>query len=302
MGPPWSWAAAGDLSEMGASASVSDLADDLDIEEVLALQEHDDGDLAARIRTVHCVGPRSRQFLFGGVAMALAVKAIERRIGGAPRWLTLQFIETTFPGETLSFSVERLIGRNIAQVALRGRVGERVVLVGMASVGSKPDAPEHQSAMMPDAPAPQDCPLIRGPSGAEGDAHRLLELRLVRGRFGMSAEGEATGEGRVLVWMRPQEGPVDAAMLAIMADFVPSVTADALGVSAGGTSLDNTLRILKTTATDWVLCEILLGGIHGGVAHGQMSLFAQDGSLLASASQSYLLRLHPQPPSQARTE
>ena len=47
----------------------------------------------------------------------------------------------------------------------------------------------------------------------------------------------------------------------------------------------------SVVATDWVLCDIRISGVHGGFAHGSMSLFAQDGELMATASQSLIVRV-----------
>src|SRR5918911_2464150 len=55
--------------------------------------------------------------------------------------------------------------------------------------------------------------------------------------------------------------------------------------------LDNTLRIRRIVPTDWVLCDIRILGIHGGFGHGAMYLFARDGELMATASQSVIVRV-----------
>ena len=85
--------------------------------------------------------------------------------------------------------------------------------------------------------------------------------------------------------------PAAESMLAIMADHVPSGVGHALGRNAGGNSLDNTIRFLTIVPTEWVLCEVTISGVANGVAHGAMRLFAQDGRLMATASQSMILRL-----------
>ena len=70
--------------------------------------------------------------------------------------------------------------------------------------------------------------------------------------------------------------------------------ASALGVNAGGNSLDNTIRIVRLVPTEWVLCDISIHAVHGGFGHGAMRLFAQDGTLMATASQSVIVRVHEQ--------
>ena len=112
--------------------------------------------------------------------------------------------------------------------------------------------------------------------------------------WGMAADKMgASPDGRLILWMRPKgPHPVDSTMLAIMADHVPSGIGNALGLNAGGNSLDNTIRIRRIVPTRWVLCEIQIQGIHGGFAHGAMRLFAEDGELMATASQSMIVRVH----------
>ena len=99
------------------------------------------------------------------------------------------------------------------------------------------------------------------------------------------------------LWLRPRgDQPVDRAMLAIMADHVPSGVGVALGREAGGNSLDNTIRFRHIAPTRWVLCDIGIQGVHGGFAHGDMHLFAESGELMATASQSMILRIRNQTP------
>jgi acyl-CoA thioesterase-2 len=83
---------------------------------------------------------------------------------------------------------------------------------------------------------------------------------------------------------------VDAASLAILGDFVPMAVGQALGVRGGGNSLDNTLRVVRIVPTEWVLLDIQVDGIANGFGHGTVHLYAQDGTLMATASQSTIVR------------
>lgn len=64
----------------------------------------------------------------------------------------------------------------------------------------------------------------------------------------------------------------------------------ALGIPAGGNSLDNTLRVAKLVQTEWVLCDVQMHAISHGFGHGLVHLWAEDGTLLATASQSCIVR------------
>ena len=79
---------------------------------------------------------------------------------------------------------------------------------------------------------------------------------------------------------------MSAATLAILGDYVPFGIGQALGAQAGGNSLDNTLRVARLVPTEWVLLDIRVEAIVNGFGHGVVHLWAVDGTLLASASQS----------------
>ena len=83
---------------------------------------------------------------------------------------------------------------------------------------------------------------------------------------------------------------VDATTLAVLGDFVPMGIGQALGARAGGNSLDNTLRVCRMVPTEWVLMDIRVHAVERGFGHGLVHMFAQDGTLLATASQSVIVR------------
>ena len=83
---------------------------------------------------------------------------------------------------------------------------------------------------------------------------------------------------------------VDAAALAVLGDFVPMGVGQALGIRGGGNSLDNTLRVVRLVPTEWVLLDIRVHAVERGFGHGLVHMFAEDGTLLATASQSCIVR------------
>jgi acyl-CoA thioesterase len=83
---------------------------------------------------------------------------------------------------------------------------------------------------------------------------------------------------------------VDAASLAVLGDFVPMGVGQSLGVLGGGNSLDNTLRVVHLVPTEWVLLDIRVHAVERGFGHGLVHMFAEDGTLLATASQSCIVR------------
>lgn len=117
------------------------------------------------------------------------------------------------------------------------------------------------------------------------------------GRHRPSRGGGHAPDGKVVMWARPDpallepDHPIDAAFVAVVADYVPSGVGPALGRDAGGNSLDNSIRFHRMIETRWLLCDIQIHGVANGFAHGRMHIFAETGELIATASQSLILRL-----------
>ncbi len=63
-------------------------------------------------------------------------------------------------------------------------------------------------------------------------------------------------------------------------------SAAATGIAGAGTSLDNTLRMGRLVDTEWVLLDVEGSFARNGYGHGHCHVWAEDGTLLATASQS----------------
>ena len=242
-----------------------------------------------------CVGPPGRSFMFGGVGMAAAIQAMERTCGRPVVWATAQYLSFGRPPSVVDLDVTvPASGRNTTQARVIGHVGDTEIFTVNAALGSRPSDISHQWVEAPDVPRPDDCPPTDHWRGDDGGLHSRIELRNVHGRYGgQLGDGKIGADGRLILWMRPREDhPIDAAMLAIFADHVPSGIGAALGVDAGGNSLDNTIRVVRLVPTRWVLCDISIHAVHGGFGHGAMRLLSEDGVLMATASQSAIVRMH----------
>jgi acyl-CoA thioesterase len=100
------------------------------------------------------------------------------------------------------------------------------------------------------------------------------------------------GPGRSCLWIRRRDAaPISPAVAAYLADMVPMSVAAALGVIAGGTSLDNTVRIGGFVDTEWVLLDLRPHLAVGGYGHGIAHVWSRDGHLLAVASQTAAMRV-----------
>lgn len=241
-----------------------------------------------------CVGPVGNKFLFGGVGLGAAVAAMEAACDRPLIWATAQYLSYSRPPSIVDLDVSvPAHGKYTTQARVVAHVGDAEILTVNAALGRRPSDIAHQWAKAPVTPPPEDCEVSERWRTDVEDLHRHFEVRVALGRHGRAAHPDGPSEdGRVVLWIRPPEGTsVDSAILAVMADHVPSGVGPALGRNAGGNSLDNTLRLITITPTDWVLCDVTVTGVAHGVAHGAMRLFSQDGQLMATASQSMILRI-----------
>ena len=231
-----------------------------------------------------------RGSLFGGVGLAAGIVALEHATHKPVIWATGQYLSLTRLEERLDLEVILpAIGRNVVQGRVVGHVGDREVITVIGAAGSRPSAAEGCWERFPAPAPPGDCPLVPHGHGNES-LHEHIELRLAHGLFGFSGFGKPSPDGRSLLWARMPEVEHDAGALAIIADYMPSVVGNALGRIMHCTSLDNTIRFGRLQATECVLCDNRMEYAGNGFGHGTVHLWSETGTLLATASQSMIVR------------
>jgi acyl-CoA thioesterase len=241
-----------------------------------------------------CVGPEGQMFMYGGIGLAASISALEQTCGRPVIWATAQYLSYARPPSIVDFDVWiAAAGKYTTQARVNGHVGEGEIITVNAALGARPGGQSMQWARMPALPPPEDCDPVRLWPDQGANLNRRIEMRTAGGRYGIdSRSGRPSEDGRMQMWLRTVEDhAVDASLLAVFADYVPSGLGPALGLQAGGNSLDNTLRVLSLVPTRWVLADIAISGVHAGVGHGAMNLFAETGELLAVASQSMIVRV-----------
>lgn len=229
--------------------------------------------------------------LFGGCGLAAALVALEEATGRRTIWATAQYLRYAPEGTTLELDATvEVVGHHISQARVIARTGTEEILTVNAAFGDRDTEEVRTLAAFPDVPPPEDCPPRAIPAGRPGLFARRLDVRLARGRPAEDFDG-SPGSGRVCLWARVI-GALEpsAAWLAVIGDMVPSGVADTRGVVGGGNSLDNTLRLVRLVPSEWVLCDIGIDGLARGFAHGWAHLWARDGTLMATASQSVIVR------------
>jgi acyl-CoA thioesterase len=237
--------------------------------------------------------------LYGGAAISVSVAAVEALTERPALWMTTQYVSTVATGARVEVTAEVLAaGRRTNQVRVTGTSEEGAVV--FASLGAtgvhRPDGLTGEFERCPVVSDPDDSERWATPFSGLAKAAGVPDLpeHLGRQGFGGTVEFRAPrvlehpdpGPGRSCLWLRRRDGvPVSPAVAAYLADMVPMSVARALGVIAGGTSLDNTIRMGGFVDTEWILLDLRPHLAVGGYGHGVAHVWSRDGHLLATASQ-----------------
>jgi acyl-CoA thioesterase len=217
--------------------------------------------------------------LYGGAGIAVSVATMEAETARDALWTTTQFVGQADMGDRINCHVETLArGRRTSQVRVTGTVNDQIVFTALGATGETRQGPiEIQVGTMPD---------VAGPEHGESwlARHRHWQDPDNPTSWFQIAEMRHVDEGRY-IWARMHEGGQTRATISFLADMVPSAVARAAGKMGGGTSLDNSIRYGAMTDTDWILLDMDPYFGSSGYLHGAARIWAQDGTLLAVASQ-----------------
>lgn len=228
--------------------------------------------------------------LFGGIGLGATVDALEKAVGRPIVWATAQYLSFARPPAVVDINVTELVrGRYSSQVRAVGCVAGEEIFTVTGAAGRRPVEYAGSWAEMPEVPDPLDCEMRPVPDHMRGSLAERMEIRLANARPMEELPGPP-GDGRCALWVRLPDVETSAAALSVVGDYVPMGISQTLGQRIGGNSLDNTLRVLSRHPTDWILADVRVHGIADGFGHGLVHLWAQDGTLLATASQSTIVR------------
>ena len=220
--------------------------------------------------------------LHGGCAIGAAVAALELSTERPLAAATSQYLARAPVGEEVEVVLDIYAqGKAMTQAGFTITVGDRVVLRGQASLGGRDLGVDRTWAVMPDAPPPEDCQPRAMTSITHHSFTDSSDLRLA---------GQTPGHEQVLYWARVGDGLSGTSpILAALADVLPSGMRVSLDAGFRGSSLDNTVRIGARHPAEWVLLDLRATAIHNSIGHGVARIFAQDGTFLASGSQSFAI-------------
>ncbi len=243
-------------------------------------------------------------FLYGGAAIAASVEAAEVATSRTLQWVTTQFIGSPQPGDEIDIVVETgAAGRSTSQVEVVGSIAGRPMFTSLCALTARAVGNARAFIPPPDVPSAADCPEMNEPFtfSTAGTFFDHLERRVAAGKFGVDAIDQPQ-DGPLALWCRiPGFGIGSPATQAFVADIVPMAVCAALGIAPGGTSLDNTVRVVDRDPSEWVLLSIRPEGYHQGIGHGSLDIWSEDGRLLGTAQQTCIIRTSHQS-TQARPE
>jgi hypothetical protein len=263
----------------------------------MRLDRDEGGRFSLQLDASLCTGLRDDRHMFGGAGTAAAILAMEALSGQPALWVSAQFHTVAKVGQALLIEPRSVLtGRSVTQFALHAQVDGSTVMEMLGATGiMRPLAGNRSWTGLGTVPSAQESRLVTMHHNADEDVHGRFEARQARGRFGKFSHDPRSDDGKVVVWFRPLSGTIDRQALAIIADFLPACTSNALGVRSGGRSLDNLVRFSQLIPTEWVLAEYHIISVADGVGYGTATLYAEDGTLLAFGSQSFRLTMTPRP-------
>jgi acyl-CoA thioesterase-2 len=233
-------------------------------------------------------------FLFGGAGLGAGVAALEGTAGRPLAWATAQYLSFARPPDAVEIEVTLAqVGNRTTQARAVARVGDTEIFTvnGALGAGAATDL-GGQWAEMPTVPPPDDCPPRQLNQRHAESIMSRIESRLAAGKQRDDLDGTPSTDGRSALWARVPGLDCGAALLGILGDYVPFGVGQALGAHAGGRSLDNTIRVVRIVPTEWVLLDVRVQAVANGYGHGLVHLWAEDGTLLGTASQTCAVRRH----------
>ncbi len=238
--------------------------------------------------------------LYGGTAIAASIAAAEAVSDRRALWMTTQFVASATHGAEISVLAEVLApGRRTNQLRVTGTDDSgQVIFASLGATGNYREdglTDEFENAPVvtdPDSSERWTSPfsgLVRfarsggtePPFRENSGFNTVMEIRQAE-----ILEHPDPAPGRICLWIRRTDHePITAVVAAYMADMVPLSVAYAFEVVAGGTSLDNTIRIGSFVDSEWMLLDLRPHLAVGDYAHGAAHIWSENGHLMATASQ-----------------
>jgi acyl-CoA thioesterase len=242
-----------------------------------------------------CVGGAAEPFLYGGSGFAACVAAMEYFTGLPAIFASAQFTGKGRNGDVISISPEYISGGNsIKQCRLSAQIGDAPFATLLGATGARDDDTVHQGVKAPNVLQPHQCEERSVARQISSNLNALFEFRLASGQLPDQRDWTGAIGQDTAFWIRKRSGiPLSRMELPVIADLAAMALPSALGKPASGNSLDNNIRFVREADSEWILSCTQVASVQHGLTHIGTNIFSQDGSILAVASQSMILRVRP---------
>ena len=246
----------------------------------------------------------------GGIVTSLALRAAGEALGDPTHLLRTS--TTTFAGQVTSGPLEIDVtvlrhGRSATQATVLLRnVGSTSGAFVSAVFGSSRRGPTFVDVAMPEVPPPSACRSNRlpPPEGFVADPLPPFWTR-VEGRLALGHhwwedyEPSSSDRGTWLRFDDPprdESGALDPLALLTLADRMPGGVQEKLGREPErwfAPSADLTVHLFEPLTSEWVLCHDRARWADDGWASGESTLWSEEGTLVAYATQMMLFTYMP---------
>lgn len=229
--------------------------------------------------------------IHGGYQAAVSVQAATAAVPGRPvRTLSTSFIRSARPG-TANLRVQELRrGRTASTVTVElWQQGELLTSTRLTLIEADADGVAWAAPTAVQIPAPEHCQLVTPPNP-------VAHFERAEGRLDPATIPFTGGDqARIAGWIRPRQNrPVDAAWLAMAADWFPPPAFVRVDPPTGGISVDLTTHIHRPIADlgdGWLAGVFEITESAGGLAleHGRIT--TADGLIVAESFHTRLTAL-----------
>ena len=233
------------------------------------------------------------QFLFGGCGLGAAIEALERTTGRPVVWATAQYLSFAHPPEIVDIDVTVAVaGHQTTQARAVAHVGDREILTVNAALGARDGGYDGQWARFPDVPRAR-----RLPAAPADHARRRLDHAAARDAPRRAAATWLPLDGEPDDGHSGALGPLPGGPRGVggrrsrsSATSCRSASARRWASSSAATASTTRCGSCTLVPTEWVLVDMRVHAVAHGFGHGLVHLWAEDGTLLATASQSCVVR------------
>lgn len=221
----------------------------------------------------------AKGMLFGGWALGMVVQAGQVSTGLWLRDLSASYLAPIRRGARIRIVPDLLsAGRTLSQVRLDAWTGDMRAVAATAVFGPGVDVAAFPGKM-PDVPLPGDCPERAYDSGGGTGSSQLLETRVA------SETPRGAPEPRALLWVGLRCEVDGDVRVAVVSDHVPSLVRRSMPDFPFVPTVSGTLRIFGRATSRFLLLDVRVSAWDGVLASGDVNIWNEDGTLVASAGQ-----------------